>query len=203
MPRLSRLDRDDLPADPLDLLRAWLDEAKATGMVNPAAMTLATAGGDGGPSARTVLLRGLDARGLAFYTNRGSRKGRDLAANPRACAVLYWRELDRQVIVTGPVEVVEDAESDAYFAGRRRGHRISAWASDQGAALPDRAALEAGFAAAEARFPGEDVPRPPSWGGYRIGLDAIEFWQSGDDRLHDRFVCAREGDGWTVTRLAP
>ncbi len=200
---MPRLDHDDLPADPLELLRAWLAEATATGMVNPAAMTLATAAGDGAPSARTVLLRGLDAGGIVFYTNRGSRKGRDLAANPRACAVLHWRELDRQVIVTGAVEPVDDAESDAYFAGRPRGHRIAAWASDQGAALPDRASLEAAFAAAEARFPGDAVPRPPHWGGYRIGLGAVEFWQSGDDRLHDRFVYAREGGGWTVTRLAP
>lgn len=193
-----------LPADPLELLHRWLDEAEATGMIDPNAMTIATSGADGRPSARTVLLRGADAEGLRFYTNRESLKGRQLGENPRAQALFFWRELRRQIFVHGAVEFTTEAESDAYFATRPPGSRAGAWASQQGRPLASREALIAEVAAVEERFADADeIPRPPHWGGYLLRPAAIEFWQAGEYRLHDRFVYAREGDGWRVERLQP
>jgi pyridoxamine 5'-phosphate oxidase len=192
-----------LPADPLELLARWLDEAAETGMIDPNAMTIATAGADGRPSARTVLLRGADADGLRFYTNRESLKGRQLAENPRAQALFFWRELRRQIFVHGPCEPTSDADGDAYFETRPPGSRAGAWASQQGRPLASREALLAEVAAVEERFAGEEIPRPPHWGGYRLRPEAIEFWQAGEFRLHDRFVYSRAGDGWRVERLAP
>jgi pyridoxamine 5'-phosphate oxidase len=174
-------------------------------MRDPGAMTLATAGADGRPSARTVLLRGVDERGLSFHTNRGSLKGRQLAENPRAQLLFYWRELSRQVLVHGEARALGDEESDAYFATRVRGARLGAWASEQGSVLPDRQALLDGWEQADARFPG-DVPRPPYWGGYVVAPQAIEFWQGHELRLHDRYVYVRDDGsptGWRVDRLAP
>jgi pyridoxamine 5'-phosphate oxidase len=165
-------------------------------------MTVATATPDGRPSARVVLLRGFDARGLVFYTNYDSRKGGELAANPWAAAVLYWSELDAQVRAEGPVERVDPAESDAYFAQRPYGHRIGAWASHQSAPVADRATLEAQVAAAEARFPA-DVPRPPDWGGYRIAPETMEFWRNRTDRVHDRVEYTRRDGAWRIRRLSP
>lgn len=167
-------------------------------------MTLATAGPDGRASARIVLLRGLDAQGLRFYTNYESRKGVELAANGWAAALLYWDTLERQVRVEGRVERLSRAESEAYFASRPRGSRIAAWASQQSRPLPSRAALEAAYAAADARFPAEDVPLPPHWGGFRLVPEVYEFWRSGAHRLHDRARYTRQPDGtWVCERLAP
>jgi len=165
-------------------------------------MTVATATPDGLPSARVVLLRGFDARGLVFFTNYDSRKGGELAANAAAAAVLYWNELDAQIRIEGRVERVSAEESDAYFAQRPRGHRIGAWASHQSAPVADRATLEAQVAAAEAQYPG-DVPRPPHWGGYRIIPETVEFWRNRADRVHDRVEYAWRADAWRIRRLSP
>lgn len=202
-PETPSLRRTDLPPDPLALFDRWLDEAAATGMTDPNAMTLATAGADGQPSARNVLLRGAGPDGFRFYTNRTSLKGRQLAENPRAQLLFFWRDLGRQILVHGDVAETDDAESDAYFASRPKPARIGAWASRQGTVLTDRRELLDRAEEASARYPGEDVPRPPFWGGYRLTPTAIEFWQAGEFRLHDRFVYARVGDAWTIDRLSP
>ncbi len=204
---LPSLRRADLPADPLALFARWLTDAEATEMVDPNAMTLATAGADGRPTARTVLLRGASPDGFRFYTNRLSTKGRQLAENPRAELLFFWRELGRQILVHGSVVETTDADSDAYYASRVRLSRIGAWASKQGSVLTDRAQLLGRVEEIEARHPGEDVPRPPFWGGYVVQPEAIEFWQAGEFRLHDRFVYARvDGEAsaaWTIERLSP
>jgi pyridoxamine 5'-phosphate oxidase len=189
--------------DPMAQLRAWLDEA-ARVVPEPRAMTLATADAKGRPSARVVLLRGLDDRGLTFFTNRESRKGDELAANPRAAAVLHWWELGRQVRVEGAVELASADESETYWRSRPRGSRIAAWASPQSRPLADRAELDARVSEADDRFPSDDVPLPAHWGGYRIVPDAVEFWSHRDDRLHDRIRYRRGEDGcWSRERLAP
>lgn len=193
----------DLADDPLEQLAAWFAEALAAAVAVPETMTLATATPDGVPSARMVLLKGLDERGLSFFTHRESRKGGELEANPRAALVLYWQPQGRQVRVEGRVERLPDAESAAYFASRPRGSRLAAWASPQSRPVADRGELERRYAEAEARFPGADVPLPPSWGGYRVVPEAVEFWQHDDHRLHDRIRYARAGDGWTRERLGP
>ena len=197
------MDPGDLDPDPIVQFRRWLADAEAAGVAEPGAMVLATASLDGSPSARYVLLRGLDERGFTFFTNYRSAKAGDLDANPRAALVFGWDPLHRQVRVTGPVERVEASESDAYFASRARGSRIGAWASPQSGVLADRAQLEALVAAADARFLSEEIPRPPHWGGYRVRPEVVEFWQGRQDRLHDRLRYHRAGDGWTIDRLAP
>ena len=198
------LDRADLPADPLDLFHTWFADAQAAGVVEPNAMTLATAAPDGRPSARIVLLKGADARGFSFYTNHDSRKGRELDAHPVAALVFWWGPLERQVRVEGRVERVGTAEADAYYASRPRGSRLGAWASPQSAEIPDRSPLDARLADAEARFAGADVPRPDFWGGYRVVPDAVEFWQGRPSRLHDRFLYRLGAAGdWQPSRLAP
>ena len=205
MTDLPALTLADLSDDPLELVVRWLAEAEATGMVDPTAMTVATAGADGMPSARTVLLRRINAEGLRFYTNRESLKGRQLAENPRAELLLFWRELGRQIRVQGTVELTSDADSSAYFDSRHRGSRIGAWASRQGTILTDREQLLAAYSAVDAQYSGEDIPLPPYWGGYLVRPLAIEFWQAGEYRLHDRFAYVRDGSdsGWRVERLAP
>jgi pyridoxamine 5'-phosphate oxidase len=203
VPDLPALRRDDLPADPIPLLERWLDDAAATGMADPNAMTLATAGEDGRPTARNVLLRGIAPDGLRFYTNRTSLKGRQLAENPRAQLLFFWRELGRQIMVHGDVAETTDEESDAYFAGRHPAARVGAWASRQGTVLRDREQLLEQVREIERRFADEQVPRPPFWGGYRVAPTAIEFWQAGEFRLHDRFVYVREGAAWRIERLSP
>ena len=165
---------------------------------------VATATADGRPSARAVILRGLDERGFVFFTDQRSRKGRELAANPRAALVMHWPTFERQVRVEGPVEMVAPDESDAYFARRPRGHQIGAWASRQSEVLTDRAELEAAVGEAGRRFEGKDVPRPPYWGGYRIVPSEVELWQGRPDRLHDRVRFRRAADGsWAFDRLWP
>jgi len=196
------LDPDDLLEDPIEQFRRWLADAEAAGVLLPNAMAIATADAHGRPSVRHVLLRGLDERGFRFFTNRHSRKGRQLAENPWASLVFLWKELDRQVTVAGRVEPLPDEESDAYFAGRPRDAQLGAWASEQSTIIEGRDVLDLAVAEAEARFPGE-VPRPPHWGGYVLAPHTIEFWQGRRHRLHDRLVFTSEPDGWRVDRLAP
>jgi pyridoxamine 5'-phosphate oxidase len=199
------LDAADLPDAPLDLFRAWFADAEAAGTHEPNAMTLATVGPDGAPSARIVLLKGADERGFAFYTNHESRKGRELDERPRAALVFWWPELERQVRVEGRAERVPEAEADAYFASRPRASRLGAWASPQSQPIPDRSVLDEKWAAAEAAH-GDDVPRPPHWGGWRVVPLSVEFWQGRTSRLHDRHVYRRDAaaaSGWRTERLAP
>jgi pyridoxamine 5'-phosphate oxidase len=199
------LDVTDVPGDGLAALRTWVDAAVAGGEREPTAMVVATVDADGHPSARTVLLKGIDT-GLVFFTNRESRKGRELAGNPHAAAVLRWDGIHRQVTVRGTTELVDDAAADAYYASRPRGSRIGAWASPQSEVIADRAVLEERVASVEARFPADDVPRPPFWGGYRIVPDTVELWQGRPSRLHDRLRFSRAdgaGGAWIVERLAP
>jgi pyridoxamine 5'-phosphate oxidase len=193
----------DLDADPFLQFKRWYDDAEEHGQLQPDAMVVATSTPDGHPSARMVLLRGVDGRGLCFYTNFDSRKGEELAANPHAAIVLHWPEVLRQVRATGAVERVADDESDAYWYARPRSSRVSAWASAQSKPVATREELEANVGAVEARFADGEVPRPDGWGGFRVVPDEIEFWQHRDDRLHDRFVYSRSDDGWEIVRLQP
>ena len=196
---------ETLDPDPLRQLAAWIEEARASGMLEPTAMALATVSADGWPSNRMVLARGIDERGICFYTNVDSDKGRDLAVCARAAATFFWDPPQRQVRVVGDVERLTDNESDAYYAARPPGHRLAAWASDQSRPIDSRGALESRFAAVVARFAqGEDVPRPPGWGGYRIVARSVELWAGRPDRLHDRVRCTRGDDGaWVPQRLMP
>ena len=189
--------------DPMALFGRWLDEAVAAQLHEPNAMALATATPDGRPSVRIVLLKGLDDAGLTFFTNYDSRKGLELGVNPRAAAVLLWHPLQRQVRVEGPVTRLDEADSDAYFASRPRGSQIGAVASPQSRRIAGREVLEERVAEVEQFFDGTDVVRPPVWGGYRLELESIEFWQGRQDRLHDRIRFLRKGDQWQIERLAP
>lgn len=197
------LDVDSLDPDPMTQVSAWLAEAVRAGLREANAMVLATADADGVPSARTVLLKGIGAEGLTFYTNYRSRKARELAANPHAAVVLTWLPLERQVRVSGIVERLSAEESDAYFATRPRGSQLGAWASDQSAPIPDRATLEAAMEEARQRFGDGEIPRPPHWGGFRILPARVELWQGRSDRLHDRFEYRRTEGGWEIRRLSP
>jgi len=199
----AALSERDAASDPFELFTRWFDEAVAAAIPEPNAMTLATVDAAGRPAARIVLMKGIDARGVVFHTNYDSRKGRDLAGNPRAALLFFWVGLERQVRIDGTAERVSAEDSDAYFAARPRGSQISAWASPQSAPVADRAWLEARFAECEARFASGAVPRPPNWGGVRVVPDRFEFWQGRASRLHDRLVWSRQGDGWTIGRLAP
>jgi pyridoxamine 5'-phosphate oxidase len=194
-------------SDPLAQFKGWYEHAVAAGLPEPEAMALATATPDGVPSVRYVLLKGIDERGVEFYTSYDSRKGRELAANPRAALAVLWKPLQRQVRqvrLDGAVELLTPEQSDAYFATRPRGSRLGAWASRQSTEIPGRDWLEARLAEAEARYPGEDIRRPPYWGGYRLVPEAIEFWEGRPDRLHDREEFTRaHGGGWRARRLSP
>jgi pyridoxamine 5'-phosphate oxidase len=190
-------------ADPLATVRAWIDEAAATGVEEPTAAALATADAAGGPSLRFVLLRGIDERGARFFTNYESRKASELEANPRAALALYWHSLHRQVRLEGHVQRLAPEESDAYFASRARESRIGAWASRQSRELDSREQLDAQVAEVEERFAGAEVPRPDFWGGYLLAPEVVELWIGRANRLHDREQWRRTGDGWTMRRLSP
>ena len=224
---LGELRREDLEADPIAQFRKWFDQAtgaRASGrlrqfvirlyksllLISGAepmdinAMILATADKQGRPSARVVLLKGVDERGFIFYTNFESRKGQELAENPQAALVFYWAGQERQANVAGEVRKLPQAESEAYFRSRPRGARLAAWASHQGESLSDRAVLEARWKEYAARYPGPEVPMPPYWGGYVLAPTRIEFWQGRPNRLHDRFRYTRQPDeSWLIERLAP
>ena len=194
---------DELDADPLQTLATWYREAGAAGIPQPDAAALATATLDGRPSVRMVLVRGVTAGEVAFFTNRHSRKGAELAANPRAALVLHWYELGRQVRIEGRVEELPRDEVESYWRTRPRGSRIAAHASEQSQPVETRDELEMQWADRDRRFPGEDVPLPDTWGGYRIAAETVEFWRHRENRLHDRIRFDRDGDGWTATRLMP
>ncbi len=191
------------PSDPIARFAKIFEQAKKVVTPEPAAVTLATASADGKPSARVVLLKGFDARGFVFYTNLESQKGRELKANPYAALCFYFAPLYQQVRVEGRVEQVSDAEADAYFATRPRGSQIGAWASKQSAPLTSRDQLEADFKKVEEKFIGHEVPRPPFWSGLRLIPERIEFWESREDRLHDRTLYSRQNSEWILEKLYP
>lgn len=195
----------DLAADPVTQLQRWFDDAVQAELPEPNAIIVATADAAGRPSVRYVLLKGLDERGLVFYTNYDSAKGSDLAANPVASVLFPWHALERQVRVTGPVTLVSREETARYFSSRPRGSQLGAWASTQSAPAGSRAELDAAYAAVEERFDGVDVPVPDFWGGYRVPLETTEFWQGRKDRLHDRLRYRRssESEAWLIERLWP
>ena len=198
------LTEEDVLADPIAQFRRWFADAERAGIHEPNAMTLATVGADGQPSARVVLLKALDQRGLAFFTNLASRKSRELDADARAALVFWWGHLARQVRFEGVVERVADAEADAYFASRPRGSQIGAWASAQSSVIPDRQTLEEAARSHDQRFGDGEVPRPEFWGGFRLVPARVEFWQGRSDRLHDRLRYTRAAAGdWRIERLAP
>ncbi len=189
--------------DPFKLFDSWLAEARASEPNDPEAMAFATADSAGRPSVRMVLLRQADPRGFAFFTNLDSRKGQELAGNPVGAMVAHWKSLRRQVRAEGPVERVSDEEADAYFAGRARESRIGSWASDQSRPLPSRQIFEDRYHEMEARFEGQDVPRPPRWSGFRLIPDRIEFWSDRPHRLHERRLFTKRGDTWDEGLLYP
>jgi len=189
-------------ADPLRQFERWFEDALRAKLPLPNAMTLATVTAAGAPSARIVLLKGVERGGFVFYTNYLSRKGRELERNTKACLLLLWSDLERQVRIDGAVEKVTPADSDAYYATRPLGARLSAWASSQSEKVDSRKVLETAMADAKRRY-GESPPRPPHWGGYRVIPQEIEFWQGRADRLHDRLLYLRKGDNWAIERLSP
>jgi pyridoxamine 5'-phosphate oxidase len=197
------LDENSVSANPIELFQQWFDEAIASGSRLPESMTLATADNTGKPSARVVLLKGVSDGGFVFFTNYRSRKAQELDQNPNAALVFYWSQLDRQVRVEGQVERISAAESDQYFATRPRESQIGAVASPQSEPIESRKVLEDRFRELDQRYRDQSVPRPEHWGGYRLTPARIEFWQNREGRLHDRILYLRDGQGWTIQRLAP
>jgi len=201
---LGALREPDVDPDPFVQVHRWFADAVAAGLTEPNAMVLATASPDAVPSARTVLLKGLDERGFVLFSHHGSRKGRELAANPRASLVFPWFAMDRQVVVAGEVELVDRAEVENYFASRPRGSQLGAWVSRQSQVIVDRSVLEGRLAAVTARWPaGTAVPTPDFWGGFRVVPSTVELWQGRESRLHDRLRYRRAGGGWVLERLSP
>lgn len=200
---LASLDLTEVDPDPFVQFTQWFDEAQRAEVLEPNAMTLATADANGRPSARVVLLKEVTPRGFVFFTDYRSRKGIELAANPRAGLCFFWKELERQVRIVGTVERLAPDESAAYFGSRPLGSRVGAWASVQSAVIPGRDWLEAEVERVSASYPDGDVPLPPHWGGYRVAPEELEFWQGRASRLHDRVRYLPNGDGWRVERLSP
>jgi len=197
-------DTNQTETDPFAWFQRWMTEAEASEPSDPNAMTVVTVAADGRPSARTILLKGVDPRGFVFYTNTQSRKGNELAANNLVFLLFYWKSLGRQIRVEGRVEPVTTAEADAYYASRPRISRLGAWASDQSRPLSERAELERRLAHFEEKYPGDDIPRPPHWSGYRVLPERFEFWRNMPFRLHDRTMFERAPDGgWTSGKLFP
>ena len=201
--RRAALTRGDLDPDPLRQFTRWFEEAQGAAVAEPNAMTLATAGADGQPTARTVLLKYFDADGFVFFTNKESAKAQQLAENPRAGLLFYWQPLERQVVVRGSAEPVSTRESLAYFVKRPRGSQLGAWVSDQSRVITSRKVLELKLDEVRRRFGEGRIPLPSFWGGFRVRPSAIEFWQGRPSRLHDRFLYEREETGWRISRLAP
>jgi pyridoxamine 5'-phosphate oxidase len=200
----NRLRREDLKSDPIEQLQLWLEEACRAGVTEPTAMSLATAGSDGRPLLRTVLLKGLDNRGFVFFTNLESRKARQIQENPNVSLLFPWHLLERQVVVTGCAAKISVAESLKYFVTRPRGSQLAAWASRQSSVISSRQILEMQWEHLKQKFSSGQIPLPSFWGGYRVTPQTIEFWQGGHDRLHDRFEYTRQSDdSWRIERLAP
>ena len=198
------LDEGDLDANPFKQFEKWFQQAIDAKLDLPDAMTLATATKNGMPSARMVVLRGFDERGFVFYTDYDSQKGRELAENPNAALVFYWRELDRQIRIAGQVSTISHDESERYFQSRPITSRLAAWASRQGEVIPDRKVLEDRFKQLTEAYQAKEIPLPPYWGGYRLLPDMFEFWQGRPSRLHDRLRCTRQPDvDWQIERLSP
>ena len=201
---LAGLSEKDLARDPFRQFEKWFQEAEAAKIPEPNAMTLSTSDGEGQPSSRTILLKGLDGRGFVFYGNYESRKGRELSANPRASLLFPWIAIERQVIAEGRVARISREESETYFHSRPRLSQLGAWASQQSSIVSGRAVLEQNMKAMDEKYAGREVPLPPNWGGYRLAPETVEFWQGRRNRLHDRLRYRRGKDGdWTVERLAP
>ena len=199
----ARLDREDLHEDPVAQFRLWFQQAQATDLTEPNAMTLCTVDGEGQPNARTVLLKAYDKRGFVFFTNYGSAKGAEIAANDRVALLFPWLDLERQVKILGRAAKISAAESLRYFASRPFGSRVGAWVSQQSQVISSRSLLEQKFAELKAKFASGEVPLPSFWGGYRVSPHVFEFWQGRQSRLHDRFEYRRADADWTIQRLSP
>ncbi|PHS75117.1 pyridoxamine 5'-phosphate oxidase [Porticoccus sp.] len=199
----GRLRRESLKASPFEQFNLWMEQAIHSDLSDPTAMCLATVNAEGKPWQRTVLLKGMDERGLMFYTNLGSRKAREMSGNPNVSLIFPWMRMDRQVIVGGQVERLTKTEVLSYFLKRPRGSQLAAWASQQSSRLSSRQALETQFIQMKEKFAAGEIPVPDFWGGYRVVPSEFEFWQGGENRLHDRFQYLRSENGWTILRLAP
>ena len=197
------LSRENLRTNPFEQFSLWMDQALEAGIIDPTAMSVATVDPEGKPWQRMVLLKGFDERGFVFYTNLGSRKASDITSNPQVSLQFPWLQLDRQVIVGGKAEPLSDNENSDYFKSRPISSQLAAWASEQSSPIASREVLEAQFNAVQQRFESGEVPLPEFWGGYRIVPREFEFWQGGENRLHDRFSFQRDGDSWIISRLSP